>query len=941
MADIDRINQLNQQYDKKTVKVEDNNGVKQKVKLSVFQEGMAVSPDVKEVGSMFDIHKDGKLDNEEVAILKKVIADNAGDDKTLDDNEILRIFGLTSESENAAKILKQFKTMVERQNTGHAETTTDENGRKVTSNFNSDGSGTVIITENKDGQEVKTTEYYAKGKVLEKKVTNKPDETITSEYTNNDKGKPITVQTTVVGSDGKLKSEIKDTYTYNERGQVLRKDSEEKGKIIVIGGQQIETKKTSYVENEYDNEGNLVRRTINKGGKTGKTSVIDFNKDGKPIHQEVTDKKLSIIKDKDGKYIVSQSQSKTTTDYTYDENGNKTKVEIKGVDSYGQPSEAVYTYENDGKTIKTLDKSFIKRGAKVVEHYEGANIENRCGLPSVKIEYEEDGVTVKQRTVNKFDEEGILIGREVYDKDGKLVKQYDFSEIDGKFEVSNQISRGDCYLLASINSLASSEDGQKILQDNVKVTTDANGKKVYTVTFPGAKSVREGLAAGTANPQLGQIPQDKIFIQESYTITEDELKEAAKKAGSKYSAGDKDVLLLEVAYEKYRKDAFKTRQANGIADNMSVFGINIRSEQAKQGDFLSSGMPSESTFLLSGKKAEEYKINSKNAPVCYVDSDLNMHLTDSNGQIVEESEESTNNSARMRSIMSKLEQDSADGKIDNFAATVGFNVSSQEVNGRVISGGGHAFTILKVTKDQVTLSNPWSPDTPIVMSRADFEKAATNVMCVPLNAEGESTIGDTGSGSVTTPGTGGSGVTGGSSGAGAAPGTGRTRVARRTGSPRGWYRTSGDRSSLISSLGKNGKKPTANQVLNALLQTKLTGKLSPQQQRELLNQIIRKNPSVFDSSGKPKPNADYTKLDVPTLATIREMFGMKANQGGQRKYDHVYAGKTVYTTRNGDYMKFVNGKYVYYKKDGHIMTEAEFKKAHPTVNINAVKLRNK
>ena len=938
MTDIDKINSLNQKYDKKTIKIEDTNGNKQQVKMSVFQEGMTVTPDVKDAMTVFDTHKDDKLDKEEVALMKKAIAEGAGSDKTLDDNEILKIFGLTSESENAAKILKQFKTMVERQNTGHSETTTDQDGKKITSNFNSDGSGTVTITENKDGVEVKTVQYYGKGKVLEKKVTTKPDETITSEYTNNDKGKPVTVQTTVVDKEGKLKTEIKDTYTYNERGQVLRKDTEEKGKTYQLGGQKIETKKTSYVENEYDAEGNLVKRTINKNGQLGKTTVITFNKEGKPVHQEVSAKKLSIRKDANGKTIVSQAESKTTTDYTYDENGNKTKVEIKGVDSYGQPSESVYTYESDGKTIKTLDKSFIKRGAKVEEHYEGSNIDCRIGLPTTKIEYEEDGVTIKQKTVNKFDDEGILIGREVYDKDGKLLKQYDFSEVDGKFEVSNQLSRGDCYLLASINALASSDDGQKILQDNVKVTTDENGKKVYTVSFPGAKAVKDGLAAGSINPQIGAIPSDKIFIQESYTITEDELKEAAKQAGCKYSAGDKDVLLLEVAYEKYRKDAYKTRKENGIPDKAQVFGINVVAESAKQGDYLSGGKASESTFLLSGKKAEEYKNNPKNAPVCYIDSDLNMHLTDENGQIIEspDSEEGTSDNAKLNSIMSKLEQDSKDGKIDNFAATVSFNVSSQEVNGRAITGGGHAFTILKVTNDQVTLSNPWSPDTPIVMSRADFEKAATNVMCVPLNAEGEATVGDpTGSGS------GSGGGSGSTPGVGGGPGSQPTTPTRRTGSPRGWYRSSADKSSLIAALGKNGKKPNASQVLNAILRTKFTGKLTPQQQEILRQQIIRKNPSVFDSKGNPLPNADYNKLDIPTMAAIRQMFNLKADQRIGRRYDHVYTGKVVYTTRNGDYMKKVNGKFMYFTKDGRAMTEAEFKKAHPTVDINAVKSRNK
>lgn len=930
MADsvnMNKINRLNKQYDNKTVNIEDNNGVKHKVKLSVFQEGMAITPDTKGVLDLFDIHKDGKLDKEEVAILKKVIADYAGDDKTLDDNEILKIFGLEPNSEQADKILNQFKTMVGRQVNGSAETTvTDENGNKVVSNFNADGSGTVVATgKNKEGEQVKTTTYYGKGKVIDKKVSETPTKTITSDFTNNENGKPVTVHTTEVDKNGKIIKDSTETFIYDEEGKLIKKEIVEKGKPLQLGDKIIDNKKVTTVDFEYDKEGKLSKKTIQEGGKLPKTTVAEFDKEGHLIHQEITENKLFISKDKNGKNVLTHNKTHKTMDYTY-ENGKKTKAVIKSNDSFNQPSESVYTYAEDGKTIATLDKSYYSRGAKVEEHYEGANIENRCcGLASEKIEYEEDGKTVKQKTVNKFDEEGILIGRDVYDKEGNIVKQYDFSTLDGKFEVSNQMSRGDCYLLGAINSFAGSEDGQKILQQNVTVTTDENGKKVYTVKFPGAKSVREGLANGTINPKVGKIPEDKIFVQESYTITEDELHEAMKLAGSKYSAGDKDVLLLEVAYEKYRTDAVKTRKENNISDGTSVFGINVASENVKKGDNLSGGRPEETMFLLSAKKPEVY-YNPQKPPVCYVDSDLNLHLTDENGNILDDSEIQNitgESNSKMSGILEKLEKDSEDGKIDNYAATVWFNISSQEVNGRTLQNGGHIFSILKVTKDEVTLANPWSPDTPIVMSRAEFEKAAVSVSSTPLNNAAQ-VGGDDGSGgddgvSPTQP-----------------PKPVRTQPHKGSRSPKGWYRTSGDKSSIVSSLGKNGKKPNASEVTSALLKTKLTGHLTPQQQAELRRQIIRKNPSVFDANGNPKPNADYSKLDVPTLATLRSMFGLKPNQNvGQRRYDDVYSGKVIYTTRNGDYIKKgANGKNTYWTKDGRQMTEAEFRKAHPTVKLS-------
>lgn len=50
----------------------------------------------------------------------------------------------------------------------------------------------------------------------------------------------------------------------------------------------------------------------------------------------------------------------------------------------------------------------------------------------------------------------------------------------------------------------------------------------------------------------------------------------------------------------------------------------------------------------------------------------------------------------MDSMLNKIEQDCKDGKLDNYSATVGFKVSQQTVNGKVIVGGGHAFQFLKL-----------------------------------------------------------------------------------------------------------------------------------------------------------------------------------------------------------------------------------------------------
>ncbi|MBR1461623.1 hypothetical protein IJ596_08360, partial [bacterium] len=234
---------------------------------------------------------------------------------------------------------------------------------------------------------------------------------------------------------------------------------------------------------------------------------------------------------------------------------------------------------------------------------------------------------------------------------------------------------------------------------------------------------------------------------ESYTVTEEELKEAAKKAGRVYSAGDKDVLLLEIVYEKYRNGVAETLKSNSDnKDIKNVFGmsLNLDSKQAKDGDYLSGGLAYEAIYVLTGNAPAVY-INpkAKECPVCYIDDNLQLHLTDPNGNIVAnydiDSDGPTN--AEINSLLEQLEKDCAsDGKIDNFAATAGFKISSQEINGQVFEGRGHAFSITKVDKDYVYLANPWSPDTEIKMSREDFAKAATKMSITPINEEGKKDV---------------------------------------------------------------------------------------------------------------------------------------------------------------------------------------------------------
>ena len=706
----------------------------------------------------YDEDDDGILSQKEAAALLKDLQKAAKND-TLSARELEKAkLGKKTDLKKIAEAVKK--------KTGEV-TTTQDGDTTTTVIRNDDGSLTKIV---KQGDKQITSSYDANGNITSQKSVT-PAGTSNVQYKYDKDGNLISSNTVNRNSKNQVTGSSKSVYLYDEAGNKIgenRVNYNEKGKAVQTteikiqnneNGKPVRTSQTvrnanGKVKNitvanyKYDDNGVLTEsstRTVNSSGSTT-VSAKEYASDGKTVLSVTQD-----VKNKDG--------STAHIEQKHNEQGKVTEKHTLKKDAKGNVTADVtskFEYQADGKTIKnaaisgiqeskpysenirydengkmqSVDRTYYKRGGKLVEHYEGPNLSNRYGfVPSKQIAYEDDGKTIKEVTINKFDEDGVLIGAEIRDKDGNVIAEHDFSKIDGKFDIAYQKGRGDCYLLAGLNALAGTENGREALKETITVSKDPQtGETIYTVHFPGAAKIREELI------KQG-VPEDQIDIKDSYTYTEAELREKAKLAGPKYSTGDKDVLLVEAAYEDLRADAREDiedlRKVNPkLTDKQIEEQLHIAG--AIEDDTLSGGFAYDPIFMLTGLDSEVYMNNDKvdNAPVCSVDSDMNMIVTGGgyNLSLVE--------NMKIDSMFNRIEQDCRDGKLDNYAATVGVTVSTQTVNGKVIPGGGHALTITKIEGDNVYMRNPWNPEKEIVMTRDEVKRAATKITLTPLPADG-------------------------------------------------------------------------------------------------------------------------------------------------------------------------------------------------------------
>lgn len=312
---------------------------------------------------------------------------------------------------------------------------------------------------------------------------------------------------------------------------------------------------------------------------------------------------------------------------------------------------------------------------------------------------------------------------------------------DGSVGTFKQGQRGDCYFLAEINAIKNTKDGQKLLDQNVKYNAEEG---TYTVTLPGAVKMRQAYK----KDGLG----DKCEITGTYTITKDALEKAKKLAGDSYSAGDIEVIALEIAMENYRAELAITNKNTGNVQNSRFTAEGAGASNTQ--DLLAGGHTYDAGFILTGQKSEVYFNSNK------MQKPDKLYTAGEYGFITEEemnaqnrfiSSRLTYNTAKGMSEVTSVTSNNAalthkldkyQGKEDKYALTCYVTCAKKGDDGVTQAGGGHAVTILKITDDVVYVQNPWydpkdsnkKGKTIEPIPRADFEKMASGFVAQDMNA---------------------------------------------------------------------------------------------------------------------------------------------------------------------------------------------------------------
>lgn len=374
-----------------------------------------------------------------------------------------------------------------------------------------------------------------------------------------------------------------------------------------------------------------------------------------------------------------------------------------------------------------------------------------AGLEQMKKLLDDPNVSDEIKTkadaiIQKYEnQEKVAIGR----RDGGSININ--SEID---ERVTQSGTGDCYLLATLNSLQETENGKQILKDSIIDNKDGS----YTVKLNG--------------------------VNMSYTFSTEDIEEAEKKlidgslgggsvvgSGSdRYSNGDDDAMLIEMAIEKFREGIYDG--SIEVDEEWPDYASSTVSQEKhdKGLSALNSGNMNQVLYLLSGIETTTTSKENISSTLDEIQKDIEENggqyalyagVTAKNGYTEDANGKYYIKDGKFEEVTSSTP---ADAKRYNFTGAGSNDMYIKDPNGRCYKDengryrvvndktpanaerysavgsagitlgdksnylkitnnatGNHALSIVGITDDTVTLINPWDSDKIVEVPRDDFE----------------------------------------------------------------------------------------------------------------------------------------------------------------------------------------------------------------------------
>lgn len=310
------------------------------------------------------------------------------------------------------------------------------------------------------------------------------------------------------------------------------------------------------------------------------------------------------------------------------------------------------------------------------------------------------------------------------------------TQVNGKIDSTiYQNDLNDCALIASIFSMAQTTKGAKNLENSININ-NSNGEKSYDVTFKG--------------------------LDETYNVTQEEIENAQNDPERQYATGDSDMTLIELAFEKCLNESNnETLDSFYVNPDDKLTGISLdlinylfagetgktlcedktgsKSAMTINLKFQGSILNNEDLFLkdtqgndIKLNKNTEYTINSINKDGTIDIQKQGEDSSETEKYTISKDELYNSNYLNYKSfddtvkLMANQALENFENDKENTAVVFENGDTKQYTEVKNSNGdnaylvGSHAYSVIDVNDDTVTLVNPWNTAEEIEVNRQEL-----------------------------------------------------------------------------------------------------------------------------------------------------------------------------------------------------------------------------